>query len=315
MSGVNWNLMGQGYDALQSLRSYGQAQQDGYREEQIGNARADRTRQTEARDALGELVRAGMGTPPAQGGLSPGLQRLMDAGSPQPQAQQGRAAALDRLSRADPELAMKAQAEERKATKEQLAIFHDLNSQAMQLMGGVSDQASYDVARRRGQALFGRYGLSLDEYQLPDQYTPEVVRGLMMQALDTDKQLTQLRQDRRLDADIEDDEADNERADRNTDSVITDRSARRGLVARGQDMSDARGRYGIGVASADRRRGQDLTSTDRRRGQDISATRPRTGRGAGGGANIPTISSPEQARQLPSGTTFRTPDGRLKVAP
>lgn len=69
----------------------------------------------------------------------------------------------------------------------------------------------------------------------------------------------------------------NSRADRNTDSVIEDRDGRRALVARGQNMTDARGRYGIGVASADRRRGQDIGSTDRRRGQDVGATTARRG--------------------------------------
>ncbi len=69
----------------------------------------------------------------------------------------------------------------------------------------------------------------------------------------------------------------NSRADRNTASVIEDRTGRRALVARGQDMTDARGRYGIGVASADRRRGQNITSGDRRRGQDLSTTTARRG--------------------------------------
>ena len=69
----------------------------------------------------------------------------------------------------------------------------------------------------------------------------------------------------------------NSRADRNTASIIEDRDGRRALVARGQDMTDARGRYGISVASADRQRGQNLSSADRRRAQDIGATTARRG--------------------------------------
>jgi len=37
--------------------------------------------------------------------------------------------------------------------------------------------------------------------------------------------------------------------------------------------------------------------------------------GANGGANLPVISSPEEARKLAPGTTFRTPDGRIKRVP
>jgi hypothetical protein len=91
---------------------------------------------------------------------------------------------------------------------------------------------------------------------------------------------------------IEDVGQDNSRADllagntiRNTDNVIEDRGARRDLTARGQNMTDARGRYGIGVASGDRRRGQDISATTSIRGQDltdrrtrdIAATRPTSG--------------------------------------
>lgn len=146
--------------------------------------------------------------------------------------------------------------------------------------------------------------------------------------------------ERRLNADIADDEADNYRADRNTDDIIADRAGRRGLVARGQDLADARGRYGIGVASADRRRGQDISSTDRQRGQDVSSTDRRRGqdmadtriRETGGGkgtarvrpgtrppqvpgtaANPAVVTSREQAMLLPKGTVFKTPDGTVKV--
>jgi hypothetical protein len=35
----------------------------------------------------------------------------------------------------------------------------------------------------------------------------------------------------------------------------------------------------------------------------------------GGGDNLPTLSSPDQAASLPPGTRFRTPDGRVKIVP
>ncbi|KQM98760.1 hypothetical protein ASE78_05905 [Sphingomonas sp. Leaf25] len=110
----------------------------------------------------------------------------------------------------------------------------------------------------------------------------------------------------------------NSRADRNTDSMIEDRNGRRALVSRGQDMTDARGRYGIGVASSDRRRGQDMSSGDRRRGQDISATTARRGQdmtdkrvretggrrgrtGSGGAAAAPKVGEIRQGYRFKGG--------------
>lgn len=118
------------------------------------------------------------------------------------------------------------------------------------------------------------------------------------------------RADRQLDINAADKEADNSRADRNTDSVIEDRGARRGLIARGQDMTDSRGRYGIGVASGDRRRGQDISANTAIRGQDvtdkrtreIAASRPARGGakggGGGGGAKLTRIAVAADGKKM-----------------
>lgn len=101
------------------------------------------------------------------------------------------------------------------------------------------------------------------------------------------------------------------RADQNTASMIEDRDGRRALVARGQNMTDARGRYGIGVASADRQRGQNLASTDRRRVQDLTDRRVRetggrrqaagAGGAAGSPANAPKIGEVRQGYRYKGG--------------
>jgi hypothetical protein len=102
---------------------------------------------------------------------------------------------------------------------------------------------------------------------------------------------------RRLDNDIADDEADNARADRNTDSMI---STRQGRLSETRRYHDATTRT--------RQRGQDVSATTARRGQDI--------RGAGGGrAAIPTVATPADAMKLAPGTKFRTPDGTIRVRP
>jgi hypothetical protein len=328
--GVNYALAGPQFNALEALQAYGRGQQMAYQQQDWQRRQTDFDRQDEARGALSQLVMTGMKTQqPAPGGsLINGAERSPDigGGGRSPLSTSPRDDAFARLAAADPQAAMAYQARERAATKEQIAIFHDVNRQALQMLGGVRDQASYDAAKTRAAALYGRYGLTLDEYNLPDEYSPETVRGLMMQAIDTDKQLSQLRADRKLDADIADDEADNARADRNADSVDEDRKARRGLTARGQDMSDVRGRYGIAVASSDRRRGQDLSHEDRIRAQDrrpVSGGRGRLVAPNNPPSMIPgatpqmpvTVTTAAQAKMLPKGTYIRTPSGKVLRVP
>lgn len=61
---------------------------------------------------------------------------------------------------------------------------------------------------------------------------------------------------------------------------------------------------------------------NQRQGNRLEAIRVRPGsgsRGSGGGSGrsngLPVVSSPAEAARLPSGTKFRTPDGRVKVVP
>ncbi|MES2493995.1 MAG: hypothetical protein V4579_12050 [Pseudomonadota bacterium] len=95
----------------------------------------------------------------------------------------------------------------------------------------------------------------------------------------------------------DDTQADNARADLNTDSLIADRQARRDETRRHNQVSDNT-----------RRRGQDISAT--RRGPD----RRGSGRSAGQ-SSMPTVSSPAEAMKLTPGTKFRTPDGTIRVRP
>jgi hypothetical protein len=99
------------------------------------------------------------------------------------------------------------------------------------------------------------------------------------------------RAERRFEHDVSDDEADNERADRNTDSMISHRGAQEGIARRGQN-----------IASGDRRRGQDVADTRARRGQDLTDKRVREsagfrGRGGKGGA-VPTATNPQTGHKM-----------------
>jgi hypothetical protein len=50
-------------------------------------------------------------------------------------------------------------------------------------------------------------------------------------------------------------------------------------------------------------------------GEDMGEGQPSPGAGAQPAATIPVVNSPAEARKLPSGTVFMTPDGRRKVVP
>jgi|GEM_PF-4812348 len=124
---------------------------------------------------------------------------------------------------------------------------------------------------------------------------------------------------------------DNDRADtladntiRNTDDMIHGRAASRDLTARGQDMADARGRFGISLSHQDRIRGQNVTDArarygidvshqDRARGQDLVDRRGvrHQSKGSPSTGNIPVVNTPEEAHRLPPGTVFKNPEGRV----
>ena len=210
-------------------------------------------------------------------GQSSYVSQLVAPAAPAPVRAAPGAAALNRIAAANPDEAMKMEGEQLKMTKEKLDTYQAVNAASLQLMGGVHDQASYDAAKARAHAIHDQYGVGPDALALPDQYDPQVVKGLMMQAMKTSDQLNAMRADTRLNWTLEDGRLDNARADRNIDSTIDHRRAQEGLTARGQDLTDARGRYGIGVSSSDRRRGQDVSASTQQRGQDISSGDRRRG--------------------------------------
>lgn len=186
--------------------------------------------------------------------------------------------AFARFVKLDPEGAATMQREDVRTNFQRLQNFERMNNMGMQLLAGVSDQASYDRARQQARALYTRYGedpSAID--QLPAQWTPELSEQLRLQGMSTQRQLTGLLQQTRLHWDIQDDEIDNDRADDALEDISLDRRERRGLTRRGQDLTDSRGRRGQDIASTDRRRGQDLTDARGRRGQDLTDTRGRRG--------------------------------------
>lgn len=234
----------------------------------------------------------------------------------------------DAVIRADPEKAMVSAHAMFGGREDELKDWQHVPTAGMRLLAGVNDQDSYDRAKATASHLYDSFGVPFPE--VPDEYSPETVRNFQMGQLDIEKQVHAALQERKFEWQQEDGQLDNARADRNVDSEISHRSNMEGIAVRGQNVAsadrrygvgvtDARDRYSIGVAHDDRVRGQDLEHTDRVRGQDMGGRRrfrsqaPATPQ-AGASAQAPVkVTTPDQARNLPKGTYFQTPDGRVKV--
>jgi len=139
------------------------------------------------------------------------------------------ASARERAIRANPEGFLTFEGKRLDVTSKDLKNYRDLNDMGMQLLGGVHDQPSYDAAKQRAAQLYSSYGQDASAFLsgLPTEYSPEVVESLRLQGMDTARQMQAIARENRLEWDIEDDLLDNERADRNTDSLVLDRRERR----------------------------------------------------------------------------------------
>lgn len=138
---------------------------------------------------------------------------------------------------------------------------------------------------------------------LPERWSEEEAETQQRMALTAMQAFQDGRAERRLEQDVADDEADNERADRNTASLISGRDARRGLIARGQNLTDARGRRGQDIALTDRRRGQDITDarlrdTGSKHGSRSAPAVPSRPTGTGGQKFSRTATDPSTGKQV-----------------
>jgi hypothetical protein len=190
-----------------------------------------------------------------------------------------------RMLRADPKRALEMESKMRDRFVDRLKDEHDAIGYGLSSLVGVADPATYAVRRMAIVHRLEPIIANIAEV-LPEQFPgADGLRDIQMRVLDLKDQLSAL-------LNRENVEEDNDRADRNTDSLINDREARRGI----------------------QRRGQDIRSADARRGQDVRASNTRDGRsGRGGSARVVSVRTPQEAMKLAPGTVFRTPDGRVKV--
>lgn len=253
--------------------------------------------------AIGASNDPGAGGPsPNMGGALAGQPSQSSVASPgggQAPALSGRAFTGEGASRGEmlrlmyqnnPELALRLARDDREAQYEFTEQYRDVNRWAIEMLGSVQDQAGWERMIQQADGMYRRLGLNVNEL-VPAQYPgPDGVRQLLMGAMDADQQLAA--QDRRHNID-----ADNERADMNTENMINNRDARTGIARERLDVS----RRGQDMSSADRRRGQDIGSRDRRRGQDAAGSRRTGGRQTGGrqtGRNRPITATGPNGQRL-----------------
>ena len=200
--------------------------------------------------------------------------------------QTGRDRAFLAMVQRDPIKALKIQSEMRDAFMDRLNDEAEFYTLAVQELSTMTDEAGWQRALQRLAPLAQAMGTDLMAVVPPSYPGPDAVRQLLENALPVKERLDFFLREANY-------EADNERADRNTDSLIEHRDR----------LAGERERHNRAM-EGNTRRGQDLTDRRGRRGQDLTDRR-----------TLPVIESPEQAMGLPAGTRFRTPDGRVLAVP
>lgn len=229
-------------------------------------------------------------TPQPEPGAQPneGAQRVQAVVQQFGKPQDDRDKAFLRMFARDPMQALKLQGQMRDNLVGQMEAEQKLYSVGLDLMARSNDEASWQTMRGQVIPLATQIGADVSAI-IPDRYPgPEAVEALMERALPAKERLDLMLREANI-------EADNLRADRNTDSLIETREGRLDEYRRHNRASES-----------NVRRGQDVRDRTSRRGQDIRAK--------GKGSKPPRVvkvKTVEEARALEPGTRFQTPDGRV----
>lgn len=110
-----------------------------------------------------------------------------------------------RLIEADPEAFLTFQGKRLDVDAKQLKNLVDLNNMSMQLLGGVHDQATYDAAKQQALQLYSSFDQDASSFigGLPQQYSPETIKMLQLQGMDTSKQLAAIARENNIESQIE----------------------------------------------------------------------------------------------------------------
>lgn len=238
-----------------------------------------------ALDAAGDPSQPAPQANPQQGEPGQRVQAMVERfGAPQDQ----RDKAFLRMFARNPMEALKLQGQMRDNLVEQMKAEQTLYSVGLDLMARANDGPSWQAMRARIIPMATELGSDVSAF-IPAEYPgEEAVEALMERALPAKERLDLMLREANI-------EADNVRADRNTDSLIDTREGRLDEYRRHNRASEG-----------NVRRGQDVRDRTSRRGQDIRAK--------GKGSKPPRVvkvKTVEEARALKPGTVFQTPDGRV----
>lgn len=184
--------------------------------------------------------------------------------------QTGRDRAFLRMVRIDPLKALKLRSELRDNFVKTLKDTREVYRFGIERLSQASDEQGYQAVLAELEPMTQAIGGNILDHVPANYPGPDGMRELLAKALDAKDQVSAFMRQ----ADIDD---DNERADRNTDSIIADRDARRDI----------------------QRRGQDIRSTDARRGQDKRGSGGRGARQA-----MPTATGPNGEKVQWNGTAW-----------
>lgn len=202
--------------------------------------------------------------------------------------QTGRDRAFLKMIRIDPIKALKLRTGLRDNFVKNLKDTREVYRFGIERLSQASDEQGYQSVLAELEPMTQAIGGNLLDHVPANYPGPEGMRELLTKALDAKEQVSAFMQQANIDE-------DNERADRNTDSTIADRDARR---------ADTRQYRAAQTGTA--QRGQDIRSRDARRGQD------KRGSGRSGLVQVKTRA---EAEALPSGTKFRDPNGVVRTRP
>jgi hypothetical protein len=211
--------------------------------------REDRQRADASRAALAAYI---TGSDPVTAGAA----APASAGAPPASPGMGDAAAT--AAALDPEKFITVAGKKSNITKTQLETSIKVHDAAMQILGGVHDDASLQSAKQEARTLYQQYGGDpsfID--QIPDTYDPQVIHDLELRGMDTSHQLNALAHEN------------------DVGSLITTRAANTAEHVRHDQVQESNVQRGQNISSTDRRRGQDLTN-NRASQPKPAATRPAT---------------------------------------
>ncbi|MCC6479475.1 MAG: hypothetical protein IT552_09725 [Sphingomonadaceae bacterium] len=154
-----------------------------------------------------------------------------------------------RMVEIDPMAAMKIKSAKRDEAFDRLKSVDGAYDIAIQHLGSVTDEAGYQAVLGAVESRLQPLGLDIRSMVPPNYPGPDGVRQLLQSAMTAKEQLAALHRSDRLEADMEDDKADNARADRVADNLISTRTRNASTAERRATVSERRGSGGRGGAS------------------------------------------------------------------